>query len=132
MTADLQRQCSFCYQISVNRTACHVPQRRQRADIAGAISFIGDTHLIETVVEQTPAEVVEERLADPEPAPVAPEAVSAKALTELLRVGSDFNLADVDPSSTPGFEGERADAEATMVDTAEELGEWIIANNLAL
>lgn len=83
-----------------------------------------DRALIETVVEQTPAEVVEERLADPEPAPVAPEAVSAKALTELLRVGSDFNLADVDPSSTPGFEGERADAEATMVDTAEELGEW--------
>jgi len=52
-------------------------------------------------------EVAQERAA----AKVAP---SPQSLAELLRVGDGFELAGVDPSSTPGFEGRKADGEAAL------------------
>ncbi|MFZ4893813.1 polyphosphate kinase 2 family protein [Plantibacter sp. Mn2098] len=40
-----------------------------------------------------------------------------------LRVGRGFRLTDVDPSSTPGFDGKKKHAEAELADGADELSE---------
>ncbi|MFJ6653683.1 PPK2 family polyphosphate kinase [Microbacterium sp. NPDC091313] len=42
---------------------------------------------------------------------------------EVLRAGAGFRLADVDPRSTPGFAGRKADAAAVLAAGAERLGE---------
>jgi hypothetical protein len=38
----------------------------------------------------------------------------------LLRVGDGFRLADVDPASTPGYEGGKKHAEADLASGAEQ------------
>ncbi|MFH8248930.1 PPK2 family polyphosphate kinase [Microbacterium sp. B2969] len=43
--------------------------------------------------------------------------------SELLRVGEGFRLADVDPSSTPGYEGGKKDGQEDLDDGAAELDE---------
>ncbi|MGZ4598904.1 MAG: polyphosphate kinase 2 family protein [Oryzihumus sp.] len=40
---------------------------------------------------------------------------------DALRVGSGFRLADVDPASTPGFDGKRRNAAELMTETDDEL-----------
>jgi len=54
-------------------------------------------------------------------------------MSELLRVGPGFSLADIDPSSTPGFDGKKKDGEAELAAHAAELGdlqERLYANSL--
>lgn len=41
----------------------------------------------------------------------------------LLRVGSDFVLADLDPSSTPGFDGDKDDGKDLLAEVSEEVSE---------
>jgi len=51
---------------------------------------------------------------------------------ELLRAGADFVLADVDPQSTPGFDGDKDDGETALAEGAErlaELQELLFANS---
>ena len=43
------------------------------------------------------------------------------AFREVLRVGEGFRLADVDPGSTPGFDGKRRNAAELMTETDDEL-----------
>ena len=42
----------------------------------------------------------------------ATKVAAPTSFTEALRVGPDFVLADLDPRSTPGFDGDKADGEA--------------------
>jgi len=54
-------------------------------------------------------------------------------MSELLRVGPGFSLADIDPSSTPGFDGKKKNGEAELAAHAAELGdlqERLYANSL--
>ena len=54
-------------------------------------------------------------------------------MSELLRVGPGFTLADIDPSSTPGFDGKKKAGEAELADRAGELAdlqERLYANSL--
>ena len=54
-------------------------------------------------------------------------------MTELLRVGSGFSLADIDPASTPGFDGGKKAGAAELAAHAAELGdlqERLYANSL--
>jgi PPK2 family polyphosphate:nucleotide phosphotransferase len=44
-------------------------------------------------------------------------------MSELAPVGEGFVLAEVDPTSTPGFAGDKAEAEAELQANAETLGE---------
>ncbi len=43
--------------------------------------------------------------------------------TELLKVGSDFSLADVDPDATPGFKGGKSDGAALLQSSAATLSD---------
>jgi PPK2 family polyphosphate:nucleotide phosphotransferase len=55
------------------------------------------------------------------------------SMSELLRVGPGFSLADVDPRSTPGFSGKKKDGAAELAARAAELGdlqERLYANSL--
>jgi PPK2 family polyphosphate:nucleotide phosphotransferase len=45
--------------------------------------------------------------------------------TETLRVTQGFELADVDPSSTPGFDGDQDAGEKALADFEDELGDLI-------
>ncbi|PID96183.1 MAG: polyphosphate kinase (could be polyphosphate AMP phosphotransferase (pap)) [Actinomycetales bacterium] len=47
-----------------------------------------------------------------------------RPISELLRVDAGFVLADFDPSSTPGFDGDKETAEQALVAFADEIGEW--------
>lgn len=47
--------------------------------------------------------------------------VSPERLAKRLAVGAGFRLADVDPESSPGFEGSKADGEAALVAGADHL-----------
>lgn len=47
-----------------------------------------------------------------------------RPLGEVLRVGRGFRLADVDPSSTPGFDGDKELGEQALAAYAVEIGEW--------
>ena len=47
------------------------------------------------------------------------DAVQAVAWSHVLRVGPGFDLAELDPASTPGFTGDRAAAEAVMAELQE-------------
>jgi PPK2 family polyphosphate:nucleotide phosphotransferase len=44
-------------------------------------------------------------------------------MSELLRAGPGFSLADVDPASTPGFDGKKKAGEAELAAHAAELGD---------
>src|SRR5690606_15016101 len=44
--------------------------------------------------------------------------------SELLRATSTFRLSDVDPDSTPGFEGGKSDAEELLASCAEQVADW--------
>lgn len=44
--------------------------------------------------------------------------------SELLRATATFQLGEVDPDSTPGFEGKKADAEELLEQHADELADW--------
>ncbi|GAB49400.1 PPK2 family polyphosphate kinase [Mobilicoccus pelagius] len=69
-------------------------------------------------------EAVEQVLATNAHAVVADVADSvASTFVGALRVGPDVRLADIDPSSTPGFTGDRDDAEALMAAAAPEIAE---------
>lgn len=48
---------------------------------------------------------------------------SPAELASLLRVGEGFELAQVDPSGTPGFPGSRAEGEAALAAVGQELSE---------
>ena len=48
---------------------------------------------------------------------------SAEAL-DILRVGSGFRLADVDPESAPGYSGDKAQGEADLAAGVDELDEY--------
>ncbi len=48
---------------------------------------------------------------------------TAEAL-DILRVGSGFRLADVDPESTPGYSGDKAQGEADLAAGVDELDEY--------
>jgi PPK2 family polyphosphate:nucleotide phosphotransferase len=66
---------------------------------------------------QERVEVLQERVHDeinPAPPP---------RLAEVLRVGPGFRLADVDPRSTPGFDGTKADGVAAQAAGADRLSE---------
>jgi len=43
--------------------------------------------------------------------------------TKTLKAGGSFNLADVDPDSTPGFTGNKADGKALLADLDSKLAE---------
>ena len=43
--------------------------------------------------------------------------------SDVLRVGPGFDLADLDPHSTPGFDGDKADGEAVMADLQARLSD---------
>lgn len=44
--------------------------------------------------------------------------------SELLRATATFRLSEVDPDTTPGFEGKKADAEELLEGHADELADW--------
>ncbi|BDI22570.1 polyphosphate kinase 2 family protein [Herbiconiux sp. L3-i23] len=44
-------------------------------------------------------------------------------MTEMTRVSDGFSLADVDPDSTPGFDGGKAEGETALRDGVDELSE---------
>ncbi|WP_442576825.1 PPK2 family polyphosphate kinase [Microbacterium sp. F51-2R] len=44
--------------------------------------------------------------------------------SELLRVGEGFRLADIDPSSTPGYDGDKKDGQDDLESGADELDEY--------
>jgi len=44
--------------------------------------------------------------------------------SELLRATSTFQLSDIDPDSTPGFEGDKSDAEDLLAECADQLADW--------
>lgn len=44
--------------------------------------------------------------------------------SELLRATATFQLSDIDPDSTPGFEGDKSDAEELLAECAEQLADW--------
>ena len=48
----------------------------------------------------------------------------AATIEELLRVGDDFRLADVDCDGTPGFDGGKSKGQKALAEHAGELGEW--------
>ena len=47
-----------------------------------------------------------------------------RPISEVLRVGAGFTLADFDASSTPGFDGSPKDGEKALAAYAPEIGEW--------
>jgi PPK2 family polyphosphate:nucleotide phosphotransferase len=51
----------------------------------------------------------------------APSAASMTEMRRLLLAGPDFSLASVDPDSTPGFDGGKAQGKAALADGAEAL-----------
>jgi PPK2 family polyphosphate:nucleotide phosphotransferase len=51
------------------------------------------------------------------------EAVETVTWSEVLRVGPGFSLADLDPRSTPGFTGKKADGEEVMGELQSRLGD---------
>ena len=51
------------------------------------------------------------------------EAVEPVTWSQVLRVGPGFSLADLDPASTPGFTGDKADAEEVMGELQSRLGD---------
>ena len=56
------------------------------------------------------------------------------AITDALRVIRSVRLADVDPASTPGFDGDKAAGEAALAagaDRLEELQERLFAESRA-
>ncbi len=50
--------------------------------------------------------------------------VTQPSLSELLRVGEGFQLADVDCDATPGFDGGKKGGQRELARHAPELGEW--------
>ncbi len=78
-------------------------------------------------VDVSPPEVVEE--APHETPGAATKGASAsedltEAIREALRMRPGLQLADIDPSGTPAFDGGKKDAEAVMADRAEEIADW--------
>ncbi|GAA4405649.1 hypothetical protein GCM10023168_19510 [Fodinibacter luteus] len=53
----------------------------------------------------------------------ADEAVDPVVWSQLLRVGPGFSLADVDPAGTPGFSGDKDEAEVVMAELHDRLGD---------
>ncbi len=53
----------------------------------------------------------------------ADDAVEVRSWSDLLRVEAGFELADVDPGSTPGFDGDKKDAEKVMGGLQARLGD---------
>ncbi|KRE62950.1 polyphosphate kinase 2 family protein [Nostocoides sp. Soil756] len=51
------------------------------------------------------------------------DAVEAASWSDLLRVRPGFRLADLDPSSTPGFDGKKAEGKEVMAGLQERLGD---------
>jgi PPK2 family polyphosphate:nucleotide phosphotransferase len=51
------------------------------------------------------------------------EAVEPVTWTDALRVGPGFSLADLDPRSTPGFTGDKADGKEVMAELQSRLGD---------
>ena len=47
----------------------------------------------------------------------------AVSFTDTLRAGDDFELASLDPRSTPGFDGDKAEGEAALAELAPQLAE---------
>ena len=47
-----------------------------------------------------------------------------ESFSDALRVGDGFVLADLDPRSTPGFDGGKADGKAALEKRAAEFGDW--------
>ncbi len=56
--------------------------------------------------------------------PVSKKLAPEVPISEVLRVRRGFVLADVDPASTPGFDGGRKRAEEALTAYAPEIGEW--------
>ncbi|MBM6399760.1 polyphosphate kinase 2 family protein [Phycicoccus sonneratiae] len=50
-------------------------------------------------------------------------AVAASSWSDLLRVGAGFQLSDVDPASTPGFDGDEDDADEVMAGLQKRLAD---------
>ncbi len=53
----------------------------------------------------------------------ADDAVEASSWSDLLRAGPGFDLATVDPGSTPGFDGDESDGEDVMADLQKRLAD---------
>ncbi|MEO7421641.1 MAG: polyphosphate kinase 2 family protein [Ornithinibacter sp.] len=53
----------------------------------------------------------------------ADDAVEASSWADLLRVDGGFDLAAIDPGSTPGFDGDKKDAEKVMAELQTRLGD---------
>ncbi|MBK8469521.1 MAG: polyphosphate kinase 2 family protein [Actinomycetales bacterium] len=56
--------------------------------------------------------------------PVKKQLHPEQPISEVLRVGREFVLADFDPSSTPGFDGGRKAGKKALAAFAPEIGEW--------
>ena len=55
--------------------------------------------------------------------PDGEQVATAARLADHLRVGEGFRLAEVDPASTPGFDGGKSDGEAALTDGVARLGD---------
>ena len=55
--------------------------------------------------------------------PVPPGPLDGVSFADLLRVGPDFRLADIDPRSTPGFTGSKSDGRAALTETVDEISQ---------
>lgn len=53
----------------------------------------------------------------------ADDAVEASSWADLLRVEAGFDMAAIDPGSTPGFDGDKKDAEKVMAELQTRLGD---------
>ena len=53
----------------------------------------------------------------------ADDAVEVRSWADLLRVDAGFDLAAIDPGSTPGFDGDKKDAEKVMAGLQTRLGD---------
>ncbi len=53
----------------------------------------------------------------------ADDAVEVRSWADLLRVDAGFDLAAIDPGSTPGFDGDKKDAEKVMAELQTRLGD---------
>jgi PPK2 family polyphosphate:nucleotide phosphotransferase len=69
------------------------------------------------------ADELRDQLAETEQKAAGKVAPSPQRLAELLRVGTGFRLADVDPAGSPGFRGAKQDGEAALAAGTEPLGQ---------
>ena len=77
-----------------------------------------------TAARGNPREVSPPKSPESKPTPAAAvRPVESASFTEALRVGEGFSLFDLDPRSTPAFDGDKAAAKAAMPELADGASE---------